>query len=83
MYRRSQEIEQRLSSLIELIRRGKYGTPALAAELGISLPTVSRCLSALRQRGYVIRAVKQNEGWAYEIRSEPRPKASHERHRAA
>ena len=83
MYRRSKEIEQRLSSMIELIRRGKYGTPALAAELGISLPTVSRCLSALRQRGYVIRSVKEDEGWAYEIRSEPRPRVSQERRRAA
>jgi len=82
MYRRSQEIEQRLSSLVKLIRRGKYGTPALAAELGISLPTVSRCLSALRRRGYVIRAMKEDNGWAYEIRSEPRPRASQERRRA-
>jgi Mn-dependent DtxR family transcriptional regulator len=83
MYRRSQEIEKRLSSLVELIRSGKYGTPALAAQLGISPPTVSRCLSALRQRGYVIRAVKEDEGWAYEIKSEPRAKAAHERRRAA
>lgn len=83
MYRRSQEIEKRLSSLIRLIRTGKYCTPALAAELGISPPTVSRCLSALRQRGYVIRAVKEDEGWAYEIKSEPRPKAGHERARTA
>lgn len=83
MYRRSQEIEQRLNSMIELIRRGKYGTPALAAELGISLPTVSRCLAALRQRGYVIRSVKEDVGWAYEIKSEPFPRGSQERRRAA
>lgn len=83
MYRRSQEIEKRLSSLVDLIRTGKYCTPALAAELGISPPTVSRCLFALRQRGYVIRAVKEGEGWAYEIKSKPRSKAVHERRRAA
>lgn len=79
MYRRSQEIEKRLSSLVDLIRTGRYCTPALAARLGISPPTVSRCLSALRQRGYVIRAVKEEEGWAYEIQSEPRSKAIHEK----
>lgn len=83
MYRRSQEIERRLTSLVDLIRRGKYGTPALAAELGISLPTVSRCLSALRQRGYGIRAVKEEDGWAYELIREPRTKAAHERKTAA
>lgn len=83
MYRRSQEIEKRLSSLVELIRTGKYCTPALAAELGISPPTVSRCLSALRQRGYVIRAVKEDEGWAYEIKREPQSKTMHERARSA
>jgi len=81
MYRRSQEIEKRLSSLIDLIRTGRYCTPALAAQLGISPPTVSRCLSALRQRGYVIRAVKEDEGWAYEIKSEPRPRVGYERTR--
>jgi biotin operon repressor len=83
MYRRSQEIERRLSSLVDLIRTGKYCTPALAAQLGISPPTVSRCISALRQRGYVIRAVKEHEGWAYEIKSEPRSKSVHEKRRAA
>lgn len=83
MYRRSQEIEQRLSALVALIRSGKYCTPALAAELGISPPTVSRCLSALRQRGFVIRAVKKEVGWAYEITSEPRSKTAHERTRTA
>lgn len=83
MYRRSQEIERRLTSLVDLIRRGKYGTPALAAELGISPPTVSRCLSALRQRGYGIRAVKEDDGWAYELTREPRAKVAHERDRTA
>jgi Mn-dependent DtxR family transcriptional regulator len=83
MYRRSQEIEERLSELLALIRSGSYGSPALATELGISLPTVSRCLSALRQRGYVIRAVKEDKGWAYEIKGEPRHKTAHERQRAA
>lgn len=83
MYSRSQEIEKRLSALVALIRRGKYCTPALAAELRISPPTVSRCLSALRQRGFVIRAVKEEVGWAYEITSEPRSKAVHERTKTA
>lgn len=83
MYTRSQEIERRLASLVALIRRGKYSTPALAAELGISAPTVSRCLSALRQRGYGIKAVRENHGWAYELVSEPRARTASERRRAA
>jgi len=83
MYKRSQEIEKRLSFLVELIRTGKYCTPALAAELGISPPTVSRCLCALRQRGYGIRAVREENGWAYEITREPRSRVPHERARTA
>lgn len=82
MYRRSQEIERRLTSLVDLIRRGKYSTPALAAELGISAPTVSRCLSALRQRGYGIRAVKDDDAWAYELAREPRTNSAQERKNA-
>ena len=71
MYRRSQEIEQRLEELIELIRKGKHSAPAFATGLGISRPTVSRCLTALRQRGYVIRSVRNGADWACELAAEP------------
>lgn len=71
MYTQSKEIEQRLEKVIKLVRQGQYSAPALAAALGISRPTVSRCLKALRERGYVIRSVRDGAGWAYELAAEP------------
>ncbi len=71
MYRRSKEIEERLHDLIELVRKGGHSTSTLATALGVSRPTVSRCLTALRERGYAIRAVRGRGGWAYELSAEP------------
>jgi biotin operon repressor len=65
LYERSLEIEQRLGTVLGLIRRGRYSTPKIAAELRISIPTVSRAVTALRERGYDIRAEKQSNGWRY------------------
>jgi biotin operon repressor len=70
-YRRAQVIENRLRDLTELVRGGGHSTPSLAQKLGISQPTISRCLTALRERGYVIRSVKNADGWSYELVSEP------------
>jgi biotin operon repressor len=70
-YQRSQEIEQRLDSLLGLIRSGRYSTPTLAKSLGISQPTVSRCLTALRERGFSIRSIRDGNGWSYEVVNEP------------
>jgi DNA-binding MarR family transcriptional regulator len=70
MYKRSQEIESRLGEILELIKRGDYCTATLATELQISQPTVSRCLTALRERGYVIRSVRESNGWAYRLLGE-------------
>jgi len=67
VYQRSREIESRLGDLLRLIQTGHYSTPKLAAVLGISHPTVSRCISALRERGYNIQAVRGPEGWGYEL----------------
>jgi biotin operon repressor len=72
LYRRSQEIEKRLADLVRLIRTGRHSTPSLAATLGISRPTVARCIMALRERGYTIRAVKDAQGWSYELVAEPK-----------
>ncbi len=71
MYRRSEQIENRLQTLIRLIRQGKYSTPMLATALKVSQPTISRCLTALRERGYSIRAVNDGGSWAYELAGEP------------
>lgn len=70
-YQRAQVIESRLRDMLELIRNGGQSTPSLAQELAISQPTVSRCLTALRARGYVIRSVKDEHGWSYELVAEP------------
>lgn len=70
-YQRSRNIENRLRDALKLIRSGGHSTPTLAHTLGISQPTVSRCLTALRERGYSIRSVKTDSGWAYEVLSEP------------
>lgn len=71
VYRRSEQIENRLQTVLRLIRDGKYSTPQLASTLKISAPTVSRCLTALRERGYAIRAVNDGGRWAYELCGEP------------
>ncbi len=70
-YQRYQDIEQRLTELIRLIRIGRHSTRTLAAALGVSRPTISRDIGALRERGYAIRAVKDAEHWAYELTAEP------------
>ncbi len=71
LYRRSQEIEGRLRQIVSLIRAARHTTHSLAISLDTSEPTISRSLSALRERGYEIRSVKDGSGWRYEILSEP------------
>lgn len=65
LYARSLEIEQRLDHVLRLIRTGRYSTPKLAEEVRVSIPTISRCVNALRERGHDIRAEKQGSGWRY------------------
>jgi hypothetical protein len=65
LYQRSHEIEQRLDDVLKMIRRGRYSTPMIAAKLRVSIPTISRAVTALRERGHDIRAEKQANGWRY------------------
>lgn len=65
LYQRSLDIERRLETVLRLIRSGGYSTPRLAEELGISIPTVSRDVTALRERGHDIRSERKDEGWRY------------------
>jgi type III restriction enzyme len=51
-YQRSLDIEQRLDIALHLIHTRKDSTPRLAQTLGVSIPTVSRCEQALRERGH-------------------------------
>jgi biotin operon repressor len=70
-YRKSREIEGRLRALLKLVRNGHQSRPTLAKALRVSRPTVSRCLTALRERGYSIRAAKDGNSWSYELVGEP------------
>ncbi len=64
-FERSLEIERRLDEILRLIRSGRFSTPMLAEKVGVSIPTISRCVTALRERGYDIRAEKHGGGWRY------------------
>jgi len=64
-FERSLEIERRLDHVLYLIRTGRFSSPKLAAEVGVSIPTISRCVTALRLRGYDIRAENQGDAWRY------------------
>jgi biotin operon repressor len=64
-YRRSFEIEQRLGTALRLIRAGRFSTPKLAEQLHVSIPTVSRYVMALRDRGHDIHARREGNTWRY------------------
>jgi biotin operon repressor len=64
-FERSLEIERRLDEILRLIATGRFSTPMLAEEVGVSIPTISRCVTALRARGHDIRAEKHDGGWRY------------------
>ncbi len=64
-YQRSLEIEQRLETVLKAIHSGEYSTPMLAERLGVSIPTISRIVAALRERGHDIRAEHYESGWRY------------------
>lgn len=68
-YEQSYEIEQRLQTVLRCVAQGVYSTPQIADELGVSIPTVSRCVQALRGRGHMIRSEKHREGWRYVLES--------------
>ncbi len=65
LYERSKSIEQRISRVLELVKSGDCSAPRIAEELGVSVPTVSRCIEALRHRGHRIRSEKKGGHWCY------------------
>jgi predicted DNA-binding transcriptional regulator YafY len=67
LYERSLQIESRLQNVLQLIATGNYSTPELAHEIGVSIPTISRDVTALRQRGHAIRAERVDRGWRYRL----------------
>jgi biotin operon repressor len=70
-YERSLAIAGRLEKLVEMIRTGEYGTPALAEKLGVSDQTIYRDILYLRQHGYTINATKHSSGWTYGLTADP------------
>jgi biotin operon repressor len=76
LYQRSLEIERRLETALELIRSGEYSTPMLAEKLGISIPTVSRDVTALRERGHNIQSERREGGWRFTLASKSPKKRS-------
>ena len=64
-YQQSLEIHDRLDTVLSLIKTGKFSTPSLAREVGVSVPTISRIVAALRERGHAIRAERTRNGWRY------------------
>lgn len=67
-YQRSLEIELRLQAVLRLVETGDYSTPLLAKKLGVSIPTVSRDVTALRGRGHNVRSFRQADGsWRFTI----------------
>jgi biotin operon repressor len=70
LYQRSLEIERRLQVVLRLIRSGHFSTPKIAQQLGVSIPTVSRDVTALRERGYDIRSERSSDRWRYVLASE-------------
>lgn len=64
-YQQSIEIHERIESVLHLIETGEYSTPALAEEVGVSIPTISRIVATLRERGHEIQAERTSKGWRY------------------
>lgn len=69
LYQRSLSIERRLCDVLDLVRTGNYSTPGIAKKLGVSVPTVSRDVTALRERGHDIRAQRHGDSWHYVVAS--------------
>jgi len=70
IYQRSLDIERRLQAVLRLIRSGHCSTPMIAQQVGVSIPTISRDVTALRERGYNIRSERGDDGWRYLLASE-------------
>jgi biotin operon repressor len=78
LYERSFLIEKRLQDVLELVRSGRYSTPAIAEKLGVSVPTVSRDVTALRERGHDIRSERHGDSWRYVLGSSDAEQRTHE-----
>lgn len=72
LYQHSLAIHERFEVVLQLIETGRYSTPALAKQVGVSIPTISRIVAALRQRGHDIQAERTSKGWRYVLAAKSR-----------
>jgi DeoR/GlpR family transcriptional regulator of sugar metabolism len=79
LYQRSLDIERRLQTVLQLIKSGRYSTPDLAEEVGVSIPTISRDVTALRQRGHDILAERHDGAWHYVLAAKEQDNARRRR----
>ncbi len=79
-FERSLEIERRLDRVLRLIGTGRFSTPMLAEEVGVSIPTISRCVTALRVRGYDIHSLRGTNGWFYVLKTKQKAAKQAEAH---
>lgn len=68
-YQLALEIHERIEEVLRLIKTGEYSTPALAEAVGVSIPTISRIVAALREQGHQIKAVRTASSWRYVLES--------------
>ena len=78
-YQHSLEIHERIEEVLRLIKTGRYSTPALAEEVSVSIPTISRIVAALREQGHDIQAERTDSGWRYVLASK-QAQRSEEKH---
>ena len=72
-YQHTLQIHERIEVVLRLIETGKYSTAGLAKEVGVSIPTISRIVAALRERGHDIRSERHDGGWRYVLLSQTDP----------
>ncbi len=82
-YQHSLEIHERIEVVLRLIKTGEYPTPALAEAVGVSIPTISRIVAALREQGHEIHAQRASTGWRYVLTQVKMARASSNDHEAA
>jgi biotin operon repressor len=73
-YQHSLEVHKRLEAVLQLVRTGRYSTPTIAAMIGVSIPTISRIVAALREQGHQIQAERTRQGWRYVLLSQTAPR---------
>ena len=64
-YEKTQQIEERFRKAITLLSEKPHGVKQLASFLSVSPSTVRRIIVALNRRGYIIKSMRDDEGWRY------------------